>query len=56
MTHTPQDRLNIYKEAHSQFQPSRSDVEDWERVTKEMIRKSKISEAEVSNDNKHCMT
>ena len=40
MTHTAKEELSIYKEKHNQFQPKRTDAEDWERTTKEAMEEA----------------
>lgn len=43
MTHTAKEEINIYKEKHSQFQPKRTDAEDWEETTQALMKKPKAA-------------
>ena len=38
MTHTAKEQLNTYKEKHNQFQPKRTDAEDWEEVKTQSMK------------------
>lgn len=53
MTHTAKERLNAYKEKHSQFQPKRTDAEDWEETMKEMNEKPIQSQSTAKNTHKN---
>ncbi len=50
MKHTAKEQLSIYKEKHNQFQPSRTDAEDWERTTREAMNESNKRSARQEQD------